>query len=44
MPEVVRVVICAGCKSENVAGNWSPNGLLWHGHCLTCGLRFWHYR
>lgn len=40
-----RVVTCAVCKSENVSGAWghAPDGD-WYGHCLTCGLRFWHYR
>lgn len=37
-----RVITCVGCKSENVAGNWNYAQTLWRGHCITCGLRFWH--
>lgn len=37
-----RVITCVGCKSENVAGNWNYARTLWRGHCITCGLRFWH--
>lgn len=41
---VLRVVICPGCKGENVKGAWDRSEARWSGHCLTCGLRFWHRR
>lgn len=39
---LVRVVTCVGCKGEHLLGEWDTPGLRWHGHCLTCGLWFWH--
>lgn len=42
-PEVRRVVLCPSCKAE-AEGEWDEYRLRWHGHCLTCGLRFWRFR